>query len=103
MILTPEGRIAQYYYGVEFPRKDLRLGLIQASESKIGTLAEQVTLYCYHYDPNTGKYSAIISSIIQLSGGLTIPDIASVLLVLSRRGSLSDYSCRLRTHSKQYP
>ena len=60
MVLTPEGKIAQYYYGVEFAPKDLRLGLIQASENKIGTLADQVLLYCYHYDPTTGKYGAII-------------------------------------------
>ncbi len=52
MVLTPEGKIAQYYYGVEYAPKDLRLGLIQASENKIGTLADQVLLYCYHYDPN---------------------------------------------------
>ena len=61
MVLTPEGKIAQYYYGVEFAPKDLRLGLIQASENKIGTVVDQVLLYCYHYDPDTGKYGAIIS------------------------------------------
>jgi protein SCO1/2 len=100
MILTPEGKIAQYYYGVEFPPKDLRLGLIQASENKIGTLADQVLLYCYHYDPNTGKYSAIISRIIQLSGGLTILGIGTVLLVLFRRGS--DHESRRQSGSHQY-
>ena len=62
MVLTPEGKIAQYYYGVEFAPKDLRLGLIQASENKIGTVVDQVLLYCYHYDPDTGKYGAIIRS-----------------------------------------
>ena len=55
MVLTPEGKIAQYYYGVEYPPKDLRLGLIQASQNKIGTLADQVLLYCYHYDPDDRK------------------------------------------------
>jgi protein SCO1/2 len=102
MILTPQGKIAQYYYGVEFPPKDLRLGLIQASENKIGTLADQVILYCYHYDPNTGKYSAIISRIIQLSGGITILGLGTVLLVLFRRGSDSDYGSRRRSGSHQY-
>jgi protein SCO1 len=102
MILTPQGKIAQYYYGVEFPPKDLRLGLIQASENKIGTLADQVILYCYHYDPNTGKYSAIISRIIQLSGGLTILGIGTVLLVLFRRGSDSEYHPRRQSGSHQY-
>ena len=102
MILTPEGKIAQYYYGVEFPPKDLRLGLIQASDSKIGTLADQVVLYCYHYDPNTGKYSAIISRIIQLSGGVTILGLGTVLIMLFRRGSDSDHRPRRQSGSHQY-
>src|SRR5437762_1711751 len=72
MVLTPGGRISQYYYGVEFAPKDLRLGLIQASGNKIGTVVDQVLLYCYHYDPATGKYGAIISRILQLAGVATI-------------------------------
>jgi hypothetical protein len=68
VVLTPGGKIAQYYYGVEYAPKDLRLGLIQASENKIGNLADQVLLYCYHYDPTTGRYGAIVSRILQLSG-----------------------------------
>jgi protein SCO1/2 len=100
MILTPEGKISQYYYGVEFPPKDLRLGLIQASHNKIGTLADQVLLYCYHYDPNTGKYGAIISRMIQLSGGLTVLCLGTVLLVLFRRGP--DSQLRGRSGSHQY-
>ena len=72
MVLTPEGKIAQYYYGVEFAPKDLRLGLIQASENKIGTVVDQVLLYCYHYDPDTGKYGAIISRVLQLAAGATV-------------------------------
>ena len=86
MVVTPEGRLAQYYYGVEYPPKDLRLGLIQASQNKIGTLADQVILYCYHYDPQAGKYSAIISHIVQLGGALTILSIGILLAVLIRRG-----------------
>ena len=53
MIATPQGKLAQYYYGVEFSPKDLRLGLIEASRNKIGNLVDQVTLYCFHYDPKT--------------------------------------------------
>ena len=90
MILTPQGKIAQYYYGVEFAPKDIRLGLIQASQNKIGTLADQLLLYCYHYDPHAGKYSAIISRIIQLAGGVTVLSLGTVLLVLFRRGSDSE-------------
>ncbi len=98
MILTPEGKLAQYYYGVEYPPKDLRLGLIQASQNKIGTLADQVLLYCYHYDPATGKYGAIISRIIQLSGGVTVLSLGLFLIILFRRGSHSDAKELNRSH-----
>ena len=84
MVLTPEGRIAQYYYGVEFAPKDLRLGLIQASQNKIGTVVDQVLLYCYHYDPDTGKYGAIISRVLQLAAGATVLILGAFLLVMFR-------------------
>ncbi len=87
MVLTPEGKIAQYYYGVEYAPKDLRLGLIQASQNKIGTLADQVLLYCYHYDPNTGKYGAIISRVLQLSALATVLALGTLMTVLIRFGS----------------
>jgi protein SCO1/2 len=87
MILTPEGKIAQYYYGVEYAPKDLRLGLIQASENKIGTLADQVLLYCYHYDPTTGKYGAIISRVLKLAGIATLLGLGILMTVLIRLGS----------------
>lgn len=87
MVVTPEGKISQYYYGVEFPPTDLRLGLIQASQNKIGTLADEVVLYCYHYDPQAGRYSAIVSHIVQLGGGVTMLGIGLLLTVLIRRGS----------------
>ena len=85
-ILTPEGKIAQYYYGVEYAPKDLRLGLIQASENRIGTLADQVLLYCYHYDPTTGKYGAIIARVLQLSGLATVLLLGVLMTVLIRYG-----------------
>jgi protein SCO1 len=85
MILTPDGKIAQYYYGIEFPPKDIRLGLIQASQGKIGTLADEVILYCYHYDPKAGRYSAVISRIMQLAGGATVLLLGAFVLILYRR------------------
>ena len=90
MVLTPEGKIAQYYYGVEYAPKDLRLGLIQASENKIGNLADQVLLYCYHYDPTTGKYGAIIARVLQLSGLATILVLGILMTVLMRYGAGTD-------------
>jgi len=86
MVLTPQGKIAQYYFGVEYAPKDLRLGLVQASSGKIGTVVDEVLLYCYHYDPTTGKYGAIISRILQLSAAATILILGGLLLILFRRG-----------------
>ena len=90
LILTPQGRIAQYYYGIEFAPRDLRLGLVQASENKIGTLADQVLLYCYHYDPDQGKYGAIISRILKLAAVATIALLGAFLITMFRLGSASD-------------
>ena len=100
MIVTPEGKIAQYYFGVEYPPSDLRLGLIQASQNKIGSLADQIILYCYHYDPHAGKYSAIISHILQLAGGLTVLSIGLLVLVLIRRSPKNDL--KELNRSRQY-
>jgi protein SCO1/2 len=100
MVLTPTGKLAQYYYGVEFPPKDLRLSLIQASDNKIGTLADAVLLYCFHYDPATGKYSLIISRVIQVAGGLTILLVGGMLLLLFRRGP--DHDLRRQGSSHIY-
>jgi protein SCO1 len=100
MVVTPTGKLAQYYYGVDFPPNDLRLALIQASNNKIGNLADAVLLYCFHYDPATGRYSAIISRIIQLAGGFTILSLGTLLLVLLRRGP--DHELRKENSSHQY-
>jgi len=66
MVLTPHGRISRYFYGVDFPPKDLRMGLVEASQGKIGNAVDQVLLYCYHYDPATGKYGAVVSNMFRL-------------------------------------
>jgi protein SCO1/2 len=86
MVLTPDGRIAQYYYGIEYTPRDLRLGLVQASNGKIGNVVDEVLLYCYHYDPATGKYGAVISRILRLSALATILLLGSMLTILLRRG-----------------
>ena len=84
MVLTPEGRISRYFYGVDFPPKDLRLGLVEASQNKIGNLTDQVLLYCYHYDPQTGKYGAIINNILRLGALVFILLFGGFLLILFR-------------------
>jgi protein SCO1/2 len=85
IVLTPEGKVARYFYGVTYPSRDMRLALDEASEGKISSPVEQVLLFCYHYDPHTGKYGLLISRVIQLSGGLTVLAGGICLLVLFRR------------------
>jgi protein SCO1/2 len=72
MICTPEGKLSRYFYGVEFPPRDVRLGLIEASQNEIGSLADQVMLYCYLYDPTKGRYSLSILRIVRGAGMMTV-------------------------------
>jgi protein SCO1/2 len=85
MVLTPQGKLAQYYYGIEYSPRDLRLGLINASENKIGSLVDQLLLYCYHYDPATGKYSLAILRLVRVAGAATALGIGVLVIVLFRR------------------
>ena len=87
MIVTPAGNIAQYYYGVEFSPKDIRLGLIEASRGNIGNVVDQVLLYCYHYDPKTGRYGAVVTNIMRLAGAATMLILGGFLIVMFRRES----------------
>ena len=84
MVLTPQGRISRYFYGVEFPPKDLRMGLVEASQQKIGNAVDQVLLYCYHYNPATGKYGAVIVNILRLSAAATIVILGGFLFIMFR-------------------
>jgi protein SCO1 len=84
MLLTPEGKISRYFYGIQYASRDLRLGLVEASEGKIGTPVDQVLLFCYHYDPVTGKYGLLISRVIQAAGALTVLAIGILVLILYR-------------------
>jgi protein SCO1 len=84
MVLTPQGRISRYFYGVDFPPKDLRMGLVEASHGKIGNAVDAVLLYCYHYDPETGKYGAMVSNILRLAAAATILLLGGLLFVLWR-------------------
>ena len=87
IVLTPEGKISQYFYGVDFAPKDLRFSLIQSSGNKIGNVVDQVLLYCYHYDPATGKYGAIISRVLKISGLATMLVLGVLITALFRMGS----------------
>jgi protein SCO1 len=85
MLLTPDGRISRYFYGVEYPGRDMRLGLVDASAGKIGTPIDRVLLFCYQYDPSLATYSASILKIIRLGGILTVLCIVGGILIFRRR------------------
>jgi protein SCO1 len=72
MVLTPQGRVSKYFYGIDYPPKDIRLGLIEASNGKIGSPVDQLLLYCYHYDPHSGKYSMVVMNVLRLAGVATV-------------------------------
>jgi protein SCO1/2 len=89
LILTPDGHISRYFYGVEYPGRDMRLGLVDASAGKIGTPIDHVLLYCYHYDPATATYSASILKIMRLAGVLTVLCLVGGILISRRRETLA--------------
>lgn len=85
MVLTPDGKLSKYFYGIQYSPRDLRLGLVEASARKIGTPVDSMLLFCYHYDPHTGKYGLLISRLIQIGGLLTVLGIGATMLILFRR------------------
>jgi len=85
MVLTPGGRISRYYYGVQFSARDVRLGLVEASAGKIGTITDHAMLFCYQYDPETGKYGLVVMNIVRGAGGLTVLALGIFMFVMFRR------------------
>jgi protein SCO1/2 len=85
MVLTPQGKVSRYLYGIEYAPVDLKLSLVDASAGKIGSPVEQLFLFCYHYDPATGKYSLVIMNIIKLASAITFAGIALIVFIFRRR------------------
>ncbi len=85
LVLTPHGRIARYFYGVQYPGRDVRLGLVEASEGKIGTPTDHALLYCYQYDPATGKYGLMVMNVVRAAGVLTVLVLGIFMFVMFRR------------------
>lgn len=89
VLITPEGVTSRYFYGIEYPQTDLRLGLVEASNNKVGSPIDQLLLMCYHYDPDTGRYNLIIKNVLKIISTLTIFVIAIpivFMLVKEQRG-----------------
>jgi protein SCO1 len=85
MILTPEGRVARYFYGIDYPARDVRFGLEEASNRRIGSPVDAVLLYCYHYDPSNGKYGMVIMNVLRLAGIATVASLAIFMIAMFRR------------------
>lgn len=85
VVLTPVGRIARYFFGIEYPAKDLRLGLVEASEEKIGNVVDQLLLLCYHYDPKTGRYTATVRNLLRGGAVITLAALTGLVLTMLRR------------------
>jgi protein SCO1/2 len=84
-LVTPEGKLAQYYLGVEYSPKDILLGLIDASGNKIGSPVANILTYCYHYDPETNRHSLIVARVVQLGGMITVAGLGGFMFVMFRR------------------
>jgi protein SCO1 len=85
MVLTPQGKISRYFYGIEYSPRDLRLGLVEASNNRIGSPVDQLLLFCYHYDPATGKYGAVVMNFVRLGGAATVLTLGAILFLFLRR------------------
>ena len=99
LLLTPDGRISRYFFGVDFPPRDVRLGLVEASAGKIGTAADHALLFCFQYDPSSARYSATILRTVRAGGILTIAAILVGMLLLRRRDGNSARAAKPRAGS----
>lgn len=85
IVLTPDGRLSKYLFGIEYGPRDLRFGIVEASAGKVGTMADALLLYCYHYDPMTGRYGFVIMRAIRIAGAATVLALGAFIIVMVRR------------------
>jgi protein SCO1/2 len=85
IVLTPDGRLARYLFGIEYGPRDLRFGIVEASAGKVGTPVDSLLLYCYHYDPMTGRYGLVIMRAMRLAGAATVLALVTFIIVMIRR------------------
>ena len=99
MVLTPAGKLARYFYGIEYSFKDVRLGLVEAAENKIGTAVDQLLLACYQYDPTTGKYGLVIMNSLRIGGFATVAALATFVTVMIKRDRRATSATSTETHT----
>jgi protein SCO1 len=86
-VLTPDGKLSKYFYGIEYSPKDMRLGLVEASQNKIGTAVDQILLFCYHFDPTSAKYTFLAMGILRAAGAATVLMLGGFVFIMLRRDS----------------
>lgn len=84
MVVTPDGRLSRYFYGIRYAPADLRLALVEASQEKIGSPVDDFLLYCFHYDPSQGRYSLVIVNVLKIAGAITLLGLGGLLFLLMR-------------------
>lgn len=84
MVATPAGKLSRYFYGIEYAPRDLKLALVESSEGRIGSAVDKIILYCYHYDPTTGKYGFAIMSAMRVGGIVTVFGLIALIMILRR-------------------
>jgi protein SCO1 len=85
LVVTPDGRLARYFYGIEYSPKELRLALVESSQGHIASAIDELLLFCYHYDPETGRYGATVMNLVRAAGVLTLTAMATFMFVMWRR------------------
>lgn len=87
LVATPDGRLSRYFYGVEYSPKELRMALVESGQGRIGTVMDELLLFCYHYDPAAGRYGVIAMNLVRIGGVLTVALMAGFILLMYRRDS----------------
>ena len=85
LVATPDGRLSRYFYGVEYSPKELRMALVESGEGEVGSAIDELLLYCYHYDPTTGRYGVIAMNLVRLGGAITVVFLGGFIWLMRRR------------------
>jgi protein SCO1/2 len=85
LVVTPDGRLSRYFYGVEYSPKELRMALVESGQGRIGSAIDELLLYCYHYDPAAGRYGVVVMNLVRIGGILTVAAMLGFILLMRRR------------------
>jgi protein SCO1/2 len=94
LVATPDGTLHRYFYGVEYSPKELRMALVESGQGRVGALVDELLLYCYHYDPETGRYGAAVMNLVRLGGILTVGAMVAFFVMTRRRESRAPAAAR---------